>query len=246
MEAQGLPILNSNNNPMCMLGIVTCPLWTSGLDDLKVPFWLHPSMTVSCHPFTHPYTQHSMNTLTRTCATCYQGKARSLYQVSIKCHVSMGNNIGDIICIYLYIYIHIYTHTHTRECVLSHLIHVPLCENPIDCSPPGSSVHGILQVRILDWVAMLSSRGSSWPRDWTCACVSHISCTGRRVLLPLASPGKPVCVCVCVCVWCVCINNKNTDINMTCIYVYSSTTQLSSLQNGLYSFHFWIIPHTDT
>ena len=36
--------------------------------------------------------------------------------------------------------------------------------DPLDCSPPGSSVHGILQARILEWVAMPSSRGSSWPR----------------------------------------------------------------------------------
>ena len=43
---------------------------------------------------------------------------------------------------------------------------VTLCD-PMDCSPPGSSVHGILQARILQWVAMPSSRGSSWPRDWT-------------------------------------------------------------------------------
>ena len=41
-----------------------------------------------------------------------------------------------------------------------------LCD-PTDCSLPGSSVHGILQVRILEWVAILFSRGSSWPRDWT-------------------------------------------------------------------------------
>ena len=41
-----------------------------------------------------------------------------------------------------------------------------LCD-PMDCSLPGSSVHGILQTRILEWVAMPSSRGSSWPRDWT-------------------------------------------------------------------------------
>ena len=38
---------------------------------------------------------------------------------------------------------------------------------PHDCSPPGSSVHGILQARILEWVAMPSSRGSSQPRDRT-------------------------------------------------------------------------------
>ena len=47
-----------------------------------------------------------------------------------------------------------------------------LC-NPVDCSPPGSSVHGILQARILEWVAISFSRGSSWPRDRTQA--SHIA-----------------------------------------------------------------------
>ena len=41
-----------------------------------------------------------------------------------------------------------------------------LC-NSLDCSPPGSSLHEILQVRILEWVAMPSSRGSLWPRDET-------------------------------------------------------------------------------
>ena len=42
----------------------------------------------------------------------------------------------------------------------------------IDYSLPGSSVHGILQARILEWVAMPSSKGSSQPRVWT--CVSYI------------------------------------------------------------------------
>ena len=41
-----------------------------------------------------------------------------------------------------------------------------LC-NPVDCRPSGSSVDGILQARILEWVAVPSSRGSSQPRDWT-------------------------------------------------------------------------------
>ena len=41
-----------------------------------------------------------------------------------------------------------------------------LCD-PVDCSPPGPSVHGILQARILEWVATPFSRGSSQPRDWT-------------------------------------------------------------------------------
>ena len=46
----------------------------------------------------------------------------------------------------------------------------------MDYSPPGSSVHGILQARILEWVAMPFARGSSRPRDWTCiSCVSCIA-----------------------------------------------------------------------
>ena len=47
---------------------------------------------------------------------------------------------------------------------------------PMDHSPPGSSVHGILQARILEWVAIPSSRGSSWPRNWTSI---YVSCIGR-------------------------------------------------------------------
>ena len=43
----------------------------------------------------------------------------------------------------------------------------PILCYTMDCSPPGSSLHGILQARILEWIVMLSSRGSSWPRDWT-------------------------------------------------------------------------------
>ena len=43
----------------------------------------------------------------------------------------------------------------------------PTLYNPMDCSPPGSSVHGILQARILEWVAISFSRGSSRPRDRT-------------------------------------------------------------------------------
>ena len=39
--------------------------------------------------------------------------------------------------------------------------------NAMDCSPPSSSVHGIFQARILEWVAISFSRGSSWLRDWT-------------------------------------------------------------------------------
>ena len=67
---------------------------------------------------------------------------------------------------------------------------VRLCVTPMDCSPPGSSVHGILQARILEWVAMPSSKGSPPPRDQT--RVSCVSCIGRRFLpLPLGSLWHP-------------------------------------------------------
>ena len=51
-----------------------------------------------------------------------------------------------------------------------------LC-NPMDCSRPGSSVHGISQARILEWVVISLSKGSSQPRGWT-----RVSCTGRWIL----------------------------------------------------------------
>ena len=54
--------------------------------------------------------------------------------------------------------------------------------DPMDCSSPGSTVHGILQARILEWVAMPSSRGSSQPRDRT-----HASC-GSCAEEPLWKP----------------------------------------------------------
>ena len=61
---------------------------------------------------------------------------------------------------------------------------------PMDCSPPDSSVHGILQARVLDWVAMPSPRGSSWPRGWThphLLCLLH--CQADSLLCCLRSLG---------------------------------------------------------
>ena len=51
--------------------------------------------------------------------------------------------------------------------------------HPMDCSLPCSSVHGILQARVLEWVATSFSKGSSQPRDWI--WVSHI--VGRRFMV---------------------------------------------------------------
>ena len=64
--------------------------------------------------------------------------------------------------------------------VLKSLQLCPALCHPMDCSPLGSSVHRILQARIIERAAIPSSRGSSQPRDWT--RVSYVSCTGWWVL----------------------------------------------------------------
>ena len=56
----------------------------------------------------------------------------------------------------------------------------PTLWDPMNYSPPGFSVHGILQARILEWVTMPSSRGSSQPRDQMCN--SCVSCIGRQII----------------------------------------------------------------
>ena len=78
-------------------------------------------------------------------------------------------------------------------CLFVSVLVTQLCPThcgPMGCSLPGSSVHGSLQVRILEWVSIPFSRWSSWPRDqiW----VSHI--TGR--FFTMSHQGSPVC-----CLW---------------------------------------------
>ena len=67
-------------------------------------------------------------------------------------------------------------------CILSC---VQLFCDPMDYSLPGSSVHGILKARILEWVVISFSRGSSQPRDWT--CISCISALAGRFLTSWAT-----------------------------------------------------------
>ena len=71
------------------------------------------------------------------------------------------------------------------------LSHVQLY-NPMDCSPPGPSVHGILQARILEWVVIPFSRGSSQPKDQ-----SRISCIAGRYLTGEPT-GRPMYNYICV------------------------------------------------
>ena len=77
----------------------------------------------------------------------------------------------------------IYTHTYVYLSICLSL-YICMCAQPcptlsdhMNCSPPGSSVHGISQARILEWVALSYSRRSTWPRDW-----NHITCIRRWIL----------------------------------------------------------------
>ena len=85
-----------------------------------------------------------------------------------------------------------------------------LC-NPRDCSPPGSSVHGILQGRILEWVAIPFSRGSSQPTDHTQGRIDDLF-NVMFCLFQMCSQITQLYICVCVCIpvfihlyMCVCI-----------------------------------------
>ena len=92
-------------------------------------------------------------------------------------------------------------HNMSSMCVCVHAKLLQLCLircDPMDCSPPGSSVHGSLQARILEWVAMPSSRGSSRPRDWILSLMSPALAAGvldhqhHLGSWPPAPPGKPM------------------------------------------------------
>ena len=65
----------------------------------------------------------------------------------------------------------------------------PTLSNSMDCSLPVSSVCGILQARILEWIAISFSRGSSWSRDWT-----RVSCIAGRFFYHWATREAMVCL----------------------------------------------------
>ena len=95
-------------------------------------------------------------------------------------------------------------------CVWSCFSSVRLCDH-MDCSPPGPSVRGILQARILEWIAMPSSRVSSQPRDWT--LIFYVSCIGSWVPYHWRYLGSPY---VYIHIWCV-YNSMGFDV---CTYMY--------------------------
>ena len=88
-------------------------------------------------------------------------------------------------------------------CACMHAQLLQSCPTFCDCmdySLPGSSVHRILQARILEWVAMPSSGGSSYPRDQTCVSFSYCTAGGFFTAEP---PGRPWswCMVFLMCSW---------------------------------------------
>ena len=88
-------------------------------------------------------------------------KSRTLPQIA-EVHIKGMTSVSPDLCIFPYMFV-------SKLC--------PTLCNPMKCSPPGFSVHGISQARILEWVVIFFSRRSFWPRDQI-----HMSCIGRRIL----------------------------------------------------------------
>ena len=95
-------------------------------------------------------------------------------------HLKNNSYFPNVWCLSLF-RAHISNHYQILTCMI-HPHSLQLCPtlcDLMDCSMPGSSVHGILQARILEWVAISFSRGSSWPRDQT--SISFVSWIGRWI-----------------------------------------------------------------
>ena len=107
------------------------------------------------------------------------------------------------------IYIHTHALSHTQTCVCVHAKSLQYCLtlcNPMDYSPPDCPVHGILQVRILEWVVLPFSRGSSLSRDQT---------YWQAGSLPLALSEEPTHT----------HTHKHTDMHMhTSMHTHTSNT----------------------
>ena len=98
-----------------------------------------------------------------------------------------SSNVRNLSLMYYYHEIHSLYSNGVNEVIVAQSF--PTLWDPMDCSPPGFSVHGILHTRILEWVAIHFSRGSSQPRDWiqvTCIAGSffyHLSHQGSSQMV---------------------------------------------------------------
>ena len=88
--------------------------------------------------------------------------------------IMVYSSSSDPICLLPYADVDTVDYTNMKVCVFVTQSYPTLC-NPMDCSPPGSSIHRTLQARKLEWIAIPFSKGSLWPRDQT-----QVSCIAVR------------------------------------------------------------------
>ena len=111
-----------------------------------------------------------MESTVNICSSCINTGIRNMGEEVFRC--SDRNPVCVSVCVCVCLFMYMYVCSVAQFCLT--------LRDPMHCSPPGSSVYGILQARTLEWVAMPSSKGSSSFRDW-----SLVS------FLPLVPPGKP-------------------------------------------------------
>ena len=111
-------------------------------------------------------------------------------------------------------------------CMLSHVRCCnPMAHNPMAFNPPGSSLHGILQARILQWVAISFSRGSSWDR-------THVSCIGKRILYHWATWKDPKTTILSSNSFSGCISRRiKIKISRRCLHSHTCCSAIPSSQN---------------
>ena len=126
--------------------------------------------------FSNPWARKSWPPSFKILDTCLQKRKHSTYLlVSILLRLCLDNSEEE------------WKTEVIKMCARSLQSRLTLC-GPMDCSPPGSSVQGILQARILEWVAMPFSRGSSWPGVKPTTLMSPALTSG---FFTTELPGKP-------------------------------------------------------
>ena len=145
----------------------------------------------------------------------------------IKRHPCLPKTLNQVVSYYHF-------HFHSCLCVCVCAKSLQSCPTPcdsMDCSLPGSSVHGILQARILEWVAVTSPRGSSWPRDQT--HISCLSCIGRRGLTTSTTwvvlSYLPICILFPILKWFYCSYSLLQTLWIDAIGITLSRLQIFAL-----------------
>ena len=126
----------------------------------SIYLFIHPSI----HPPTHPYIHHFIY-LSVTKILSEHRRHPLLWYEESEIQIRLSHGLSLLLLV-------------AKSC--------PTLLQPMDCSPPDSSVHGIFQARTLEWAAISFSRGSSQSRDWIC-----VSCIGRWIVYHWATWEAP-------------------------------------------------------